>query len=70
LLHIKDGPIARDVPMTAVGDGKMNWPPIMEAAGANMEWLVTELDSCATDMFAAVEKSARFLIDHNMAQPR
>jgi sugar phosphate isomerase/epimerase len=57
LLHIKDGPAVKDEPMTAVGDGVMDFPAILRAAGDNAEWLVVELDRCGTDMMEAVAKS-------------
>ena len=56
LLHIKDGPAVKGQPMVAVGEGAMNFPPILEA-GKSAEWLIVELDQCATDMVQAVEKS-------------
>ena len=67
LLHIKDGPLLRDQPMTAVGGGKMDWKAIFAAAGESLEWPVVELDSCATDMFDAVRESCRYLIDNGFA---
>lgn len=63
LLHIKDGPCVRDEPMVAVGDGKMDFTAIMKASGSAAEWLIVELDSCATDMMQAVEKSYRYLVE-------
>ncbi len=60
LLHIKDGPGATDQPMLAVGEGAMDFPPIL-AAGSAAEWLIVELDRCATDMLTAVEMSYRNL---------
>ncbi len=56
LLHIKDGPAVKGQPMLAVGEGVMDFAPIL-AAGKAAEWLVVELDQCATDMLEAVEKS-------------
>lgn len=56
LIHIKDGPCARPLPMTAVGEGIMDFPPII-AAGKSAEWFIVEIDRCATDMVEAVEKS-------------
>jgi sugar phosphate isomerase/epimerase len=68
-LHIKDGPVDSKSPMTAVGDGKMDWEKILGAAGATAtQWLIVELDACATDMMKAVEKSARFLLNSGFAQ--
>jgi sugar phosphate isomerase/epimerase len=61
LLHMKDGPGLKDEPMVAVGDGIMNVPAILDAARGFCEWQIVELDSCATDMLAAVEKSYRYL---------
>ena len=60
LLHVKDGPCKRDVPMTAVGDGILDWPGIV-AASKHAQWLIVEMDSCATDMMEAVRKSAHYL---------
>lgn len=60
LLHIKDGPAVHDAPMTAVGAGTLDFGPILAAAG-QAEWLIVELDRCATDMLTAVEASRRFL---------
>jgi hypothetical protein len=37
----------------------MDFPPLL--AGTQADWLVIELDRCATDMLTAVEKSLRFL---------
>lgn len=62
LLHIKDGPCVQKEPQTAVGEGAMNFEPIMKAA-RHTEWMIVELDACATDMVEAVEKSARFMRD-------
>lgn len=61
LLHIKDGPATKEEPMTAVGEGVMDFPAILRAAGDNPEWLVVELDRCATNMLEAVAKSYRTL---------
>ncbi len=62
LLHIKDGPIPEQMPHTAVGSGKMNIPAIVAAADpCVLEWLVVELDECATDMLEAVAQSYKYL---------
>ena len=70
LLHIKDGPCTRDEPMTAVGDGKVDFPAIVAAAAGTTEWMIVELDVCATDMMAAVEKSYAYLIEKELARGR
>jgi len=60
LLHIKDGPAVKGQPMVAVGEGAMDIPAILKA-GTAADWLIVELDSCATDMLEAVEKSLKNL---------
>jgi sugar phosphate isomerase/epimerase len=51
----------RDAPMTALGGGVMDVPAVVRAARGRAEWLIVELDRCATDMFTAVEESFRYL---------
>jgi sugar phosphate isomerase/epimerase len=67
-LHVKDGPVTRDDPMTAVGAGRMPVADIL-AAGQSAEWHVVELDRCATDMMTAVGDSLAWLAGHDLAQP-
>lgn len=69
LLHIKDGPANpehRDAPMTAVGAGTVDIPAVVEASGDHAEWLVVELDHCATDMLTAVEESYNYLVERGL----
>jgi sugar phosphate isomerase/epimerase len=62
VLHIKDGSMRKEDAMTAVGDGRMDWKSIIGAADENvLEWLVVELDRCATDMLEAIGKSVKYL---------
>ena len=69
LLHIKDGMIDPPQPHTAVGQGVLDMPSIIAAADPNvLEWLIVELDSCATDMVKAVEESYRYMIDNGLAE--
>jgi sugar phosphate isomerase/epimerase len=68
LLHIKDGPARQGVPQTAVGEGVLDFPGIVKAAGNNLEWLVVELDDCATDMIEAVKKSVDFLVKKGLGR--
>jgi len=70
LLHIKDGPLVKGEPHTAVGQGKMNFPEVLKAAGDITEWLIVELDACATDMTLAVRESCRYLVDNKLGQGR
>jgi sugar phosphate isomerase/epimerase len=67
-LHVKDGPVTRDDPMTAVGAGRM---PVAEvlAACPSAEWHVVELDRCATDVLTAVRDSLGWLAARGLAAP-
>ncbi len=67
LLHIKDGPATRDAPMTAIGSGVMDFPAIVQAAGEHLEWMIVELDRCATDMMEAVRQSYDYLVGEGLA---
>ncbi len=68
LLHIKDGPAQQKVPQTAVGEGRLDFAKIVTAGGANTEWLIVELDDCATDMMEAVQKSVTFLTSKGLGR--
>ena len=68
LLHLKDGPARKDEPMVAAGEGVMDFAAIAQAAGNATEWLIVELDACAGNMLAAVERSYRYLTQHGLAQ--
>jgi sugar phosphate isomerase/epimerase len=62
LLHIKDGPVQKGRPHTAVGKGDLDMPTIIKAADPNvLQWLIVELDECATDMMEAVRDSFDYL---------
>jgi len=68
LLHIKDGPVSPPQPHTAVGQGVLDIPAIVNAADpAVLDWLIVELDSCATDMWQAVEDSYRYMTGNALA---
>jgi sugar phosphate isomerase/epimerase len=67
LLHVKDGPCQIDAPMTALGEGVVDIPSVVEAGTDATEWLVVELDRCATDMLEAVRKSYQYLIGKGLA---
>ncbi|MBO0801906.1 MAG: sugar phosphate isomerase/epimerase [Nocardiopsaceae bacterium] len=67
-LHVKDGPVTRDDPMTAVGAGRMPVAEIL-AAAKSAEWHVVELDECATDMLTAVRESLEWLAANGLAKP-
>ncbi len=55
--------------MTAVGTGALDYTAIIPAATA-AEWLIVELDHCATDMLAAIEQSYRYLVDKGLGHGR
>jgi sugar phosphate isomerase/epimerase len=69
LLHIKDGPATVEAPMVAVGQGVMDFHGIV-AAASGAQWLIVELDRCATDMLAAVEKSYLYLVQEGLGHGR
>ena len=69
VLHIKDGPLVKDEPHTAAGAGKMDIPAIVDAADPGvLQWLIVELDACATDMLQAVRESYQYLTGTGMAE--
>jgi sugar phosphate isomerase/epimerase len=65
-LHVKDGPVTKADPNTAVGSGKM---PVAEILTASdwVEWNVVEFDACATDLPKAVADSLTWLVSHGLA---
>ena len=67
-LHVKDGPVTKEDPMTAVGSGRMPVADIL-AACPSAEWHVVELDRCATDMLTAVGDSLAWLSGQGLAKP-
>lgn len=68
-LHIKDGPLVKGEPHTAVGAGKMDIPAVINAADENvLQWLVVELDECATDMTEAVRESCKYLVGEGLGR--
>jgi sugar phosphate isomerase/epimerase len=72
LLHIKDGPMtSKEAPMVACGQGRMDIPAVIGAADPGvLEWLIIELDRCATDMLTAVRESFRYLVDQELGEGR
>ena len=46
--------------MQAISAGMMHIPALLKAA-TRAEWLIVELDRCATDMAEAVAKSVKYL---------
>ena len=68
LLHVKDGPCQIEAPMTALGEGVVDIPGVVAAGAGSTEWLVVELDRCATDMLEAVRKSYQYLIGKGLGR--
>jgi sugar phosphate isomerase/epimerase len=66
-LHIKDGPATPDGDMVAVGQGVMDFPAVF-AAAQRPQWMVVELDRCATDMMTAVQESFNYLTSNDFAK--
>jgi sugar phosphate isomerase/epimerase len=58
-LHVKDGPVVKGRPHTAVGQGVMPVPDVLAAAPD--AWRIVELDECATDLFDALADSHAYL---------
>jgi sugar phosphate isomerase/epimerase len=68
-LHVKDGPLVQGQPHTAVGAGKMDVAACVAAADPKvLDWLVVELDACATDIMTAVRESFRWLNDQELGR--
>jgi sugar phosphate isomerase/epimerase len=70
LLHVKDGPAGDpSQAMLAVGDGAIDVAAVVAAAPA-ARWHIIELDRCDSDMFAAVERSYHYLVEHRLSRGR
>jgi sugar phosphate isomerase/epimerase len=69
LLHVKDGPRTTQDPMVAVGEGSLDYHAIIPAAGA-AEWMIVELDRCASSMIDAVRASYNYLTREGLAHGR
>jgi sugar phosphate isomerase/epimerase len=70
LLHVKDGPASDTAsPQTAVGAGAMDYETLIPLA-AQAEYLIVELDHCATDMMEAVAQSYTYLTTKGLAHGR
>jgi len=51
----------------AVGVGVIDVLAIVKAGEGHTEWLIVELDQCATDMLTAVVKSCKYLVGRGLA---
>jgi len=71
LLHVKDGPLVKGQPHTAVGAGKVDVTGCITAADPKvLQWLVVELDRCATDMVMAAQQSCQWLTKTGLGEGR
>ena len=62
LIHLKDGPLDRNLPMTAVGKGKVDIAGVVRAArDIGVQWGIVEIDRCEGEMVTAVRESHDFL---------
>jgi sugar phosphate isomerase/epimerase len=59
-IHVKDGPANTTDPMTAVGDGVMDWKSILGAAQDAQYWIV-EMDRVAGNSMVEAAKSYKYL---------
>ena len=60
ILHIKDMAAGAEQEIANVGEGVIDWPPILQAAEATTAWYVVEHDT-PTDPLADAERSLRYL---------
>jgi hypothetical protein len=56
-------------PQVALGQGVVDVEACARAA-VHADWLIVELDECATDMLEALEVSYRYLVDRGLAAER
>lgn len=68
-VHLKDGPCVLGQPQVGLGEGVVDIPACARAA-ACADWHIVELDECATDIFDALQRSAKFLIEHGLSKGR
>jgi len=68
-VHLKDGPCVLGECQLALGEGRVDIEACA-AAAVHADWHIVELDECATDMFEALEKSARYLIAKGISRGR
>lgn len=59
-LHLKDGPARKGEPMTALGEGVMDFHSILNAS-PTVKTLVIELDECDSDIWKAIQRSLAYL---------
>ena len=70
LIHLKDGGLDVQGPMTAVGAGVMNVPAIVAAAEPSADWHIVEIDRCEGDMLECVRDSYTYLTENGLTRGR
>lgn len=78
MLHVKDGPANPDdtsvdephEPMTALGQGRLDIPDIMNSAMEHVQWMVLEMDETDGDPFALLDQSLQYMINKRFAALR
>ena len=68
-VHFKDGPCVLGEPQVALGEGDVDIEACARAAKF-VDWHIVELDECASDIFGALEASARYLVDRGISIAR
>jgi sugar phosphate isomerase/epimerase len=64
-VHVKDGPLIIDAPMTAVGEGSVDIPAALAATAA--PWHIVELDHYDGEPLEALERSYVYLTDRGLS---
>lgn len=59
-IHVKDGPVDRGSPQSAVGKGRMDIPAVL-SANPSVRWDIVELDEFDGEIFDAVRDSFTYL---------
>lgn len=68
-VHLKDGPAVLGEPQVALGEGTVDIQACVRAS-AHADWHIVELDECASDMFEALAKSQRYLVERGHSAGR
>jgi len=71
LVHAKDGSLEQETVDTAVGAGRVDVAGVIRAVDpAVLQWVVVELEDCATDKLEAVRQSYDYLTSRGLARGR
>lgn len=70
-LHVKDGPAIKGnttYDHVPIGEGSLNYPAIVKAEGENIKWMIIEFDEYNGDIFEALSKSYKYLVNNELAK--